>query len=299
MKLLATQISPLINSFLHIESREQPYLCSPYYGSPSFHSHPEFELLFITKGFGKRIIGSNISKFEPNDMVFLGSWVPHIWLSDPAFYKADSNLISATIIAYIHPDVFEFMLNNVDELKEIKQMLEQSRRGIYIYGKTRNEIADRLIYLSSMTGFARIEGLLHIMYLIATSSEKSYILNDDPAISIGDTDRMNEVIEYIKNNIEKEITLKQVADLACLTMPSFCRSFKIRTRMTFCQYLSEVRILHACKLLIEMDQSVSYIANMCGYKSDSHFCKVFKERIGQSPYQYKSSVKKSSSLTFK
>jgi AraC-like DNA-binding protein len=293
MKLLKTQISPFINSFLHVELREQPYFYSPYYGHPSFHSHPEFELMFIREGFGKRIIGNNIAKFERNDMVFMGSGVPHIWLSDPSFYKEGSNMISEAIIAYIHPNVFEFMLNHVEELKEVKEMLNQSRRGICIHGKTKKDIAERLIYLSSKTGFERVEGLLHIIYMISTSSEKSYILNDDPAILIGTIDRMNEVIDFIKNNLEKQITLQQVAGLACLTIPSFCRFFKVRTKMTFFQYLTELRIKHACKILIEMDRPVSYIANMCGFKSDSHFCKVFKEHIGQSPYQYKSSVHRS------
>lgn len=290
MRLFETQITPFINNFLHVESREQPYFYSPHHGQPSFHSHPEFELNYIQEGFGKRIIGNNVANYEPGDMVFTGSFVPHIWLSDPSYYKEDSSLISRCIIAYIHPKLFEPMLNHIEEMDDLKKMIEQSKRGICIHGETKKEIGKILIDLTSKTGFERVEGLLHIMFMISTCSEKSYILDDNPASLPGTPDRINDVIDFIKNNLNEQITLEQVADVACLTIPSFCRFFKKRTRMTFFQYLTKLRIAQACKLLIEMDKSVSYIANMCGYNSDSHFCKVFKDHIGQSPYQYKSSV---------
>ncbi len=293
MRLLETQITPFIDNFLHIELREQPYLYSPHHGQPSFHSHPEFELSFVMESFGKRIIGNNVANFGPGDMVFIGSHVPHLWLSDPAYHKQDPNLIARCIVAYIHPKIFEPMFNHIAELDQVKEMIYQSKRGISIHGETRKEIGDRLISLTEKTGFEKVEGLLRIMHIISESSEKNYILNDNPTAIPGTTDRMNDVIDFIKNNLNEQITLEQAATVACLTIPSFCRFFKKRTRMTFFQYLTKLRIAHACKLLIEMDRSVSYIANMCGYNSDSHFCKVFKDHIGQSPHQYKSSVNSS------
>ncbi|MEO6290778.1 MAG: AraC family transcriptional regulator [Ginsengibacter sp.] len=293
MRLLETQITPFIDNFLHIERREQPYFYSPHHGQPSFHSHPEFELSFIMESSGKRIIGNNVANYGPGDMVFIGSHVPHLWLSDPVYYKQDPNLIARCIVAYIHPKIFEPMFNHIAELDQVKEMIHQSKRGISIHGETQKEIGDRLISLTEKTGFEKVEGLLRIMHIISESSEKKYILNDNPTAVPGTTDRMNDVIEFIKNNLNEQITLEQAAAVACLTIPSFCRFFKKRTKMTFFQYLTKLRIAHACKLLIEMDRSVSYIANMCGYNSDSHFCKVFKDHIGQSPHQYKSSVNSS------
>ncbi len=290
MRLLETQITPFTNNFLHVEVREQAYFYSPRHGQPSFHSHPEFELNFIQEGFGKRIIGNNVSDYGPGDMVFTGSHVPHLWLSDPSYYKEDPKMISRSIVAFIHPKLFEPMLNHVEEMESLKEMVDQSKRGIRIHGETKEEIGERLVSLTSKKGFDKVEGLLRIMYMISTSPEKSYILNDDPAVVPSTPDRMNDVLEFIRKNLNEQITLEQVADVACLTVPSFCRFFKKRTRMTFFQYLTKLRIAHACKLLIEMDKSVSYIANMCGYNSDSHFCKVFKDHVGKSPNQYKSSV---------
>ena len=219
--------------------------------------------------------------------------VPHIWLSDPAYYKQDSTLRSKVIVTYINPKIFESMFSYIKELDGVKEMIHQASKGINIFGDTRNLIAEKLIALSSKTGFEKVDGLLQIMHLISVSEEKNYILNEDHISAPGNSDRMNDVIEFIKNNINEQISLKQVAGVACLTVPSFCRFFKKRTKMTFFQYLTNVRMAQACKLLIEVDKSISYIANMCGYISDSHFCKVFKHHIGQSPYQYKCGVKES------
>jgi AraC-like DNA-binding protein len=290
MRLFETHITPFINNYIHIENREQPFFYSPHHGQPSFHSHPEFELDYIQEGFGKRIIGNNVSDYEEGDMVFIGSSVPHIWLSDPSFYKEDSVLISKSIVAYIHPNVFEPLINNIRELNYIKEMILNSSRGITIHGKTRKYISDLLIPLTAKSGFEKVEGLLHILHLISVSPDTKYILDSNPFNAPGTPDRINDVIEYTKNNLSQQITLEQVSNVACLTIPSFCRFFKKRTRMTFFQYLTKMRISHACKLLIELDQSVSYIANMCGYNSDSHFCKVFRDHMGISPYKYKSSV---------
>lgn len=287
MRLLQTQITPFVNNFLHIDVREQPFLYCPLHGQPSFHAHPELELVFILEGFGKRIIGNKVTHYESGDMVFIGSGVPHIWLSDPAYYKQDSTLRSKVIVTYINPKVFESMFIHIKELDGVKEMINQAAKGINIFGDTRTSIAEKLIALSSKTGFEKVDGLLQIMHLISVSTEKSFILNEDHVSAPGLSDRMNDVIEYITSNLCEQITLKQVADVACLTVPSFCRFFKKRTKMTFFQYLTNVRMSQACKLLIEVDKSVSYIANMCGYISDSHFCKVFKDHMGQSPYQYK------------
>ena len=290
MRLLQTQITPFVNNFLHIDVREQPFLYSPLHGQPSFHAHPELELVFILEGFGKRIIGNKVTYYETGDMVFIGSGVPHIWLSDPAYYKQDSTLRSKVIVTYINPKVFESMFIHIKELDGVKEMINQASKGINIFGDTRKVIAERLSALSFKTGFEKVDGLLQIMHLITVSTEKSFILPEDHVSVSGLSDRMNDVNEYITNNLSEQISLKQVADVACLTVPSFCRFFKKRTKMTFFQYLTNVRMAQACKLLIEVDKSVSYIANMCGYISDSHFCKVFKDHIGQSPYQYKCGV---------
>lgn len=296
MRLLQTEITPFINHSLYWDFRDQPFLSSLNNEQASFHKHPELQLTFILEGFGKRIIGNEVAPFEPGDMVFIGSNVPHIWLSDPVFYEEGSSLRSKVITVYINPKIFQHLFDFVSEFDSIREMIKQASKGINIFGETRNIIAEKLIAVSTKTGFEKVLDLLQIMNIIAVSQEKSLIIAKDVEESQSHSDRLLEVINFIKCNLHEQITLEQVAEVACMAPPSFCRFFKNKTKKTFLQYLVDQRMAKACKLLIEVDKPISEIASLCGYNSISHFCKVFKERIGQSPYQYKCSISKSAEL---
>lgn len=297
MKLIKTQMTPLVKNFLHIEKREQPFLYSPYHGRPTFHAHPEFELTYILKGHGERIIGNNLSSYSEGDMVFLGSNVPHIWLSDPAFYQNESSPGSRAIVAYVNPKIFEQMFDLLKEFESIKEMTTLASRGFRIYGETKQLIAEKLKNLFKASGYFKIEGFMSIMHTIATSHEKEFILDSRlPLVSYYNSDRLIPVIQYIKNNLADNITLRMLADITSMTVPSFCRFFKNRMNTSPFQYIMEERMKLARKLLIELDKPVYEIAMRCGYNSDSHFCKIFKEHYGISPYRYKSSVTRLSTL---
>jgi transcriptional regulator GlxA family with amidase domain len=130
------------------------------------------------------------------------------------------------------------------------------------------------------------------MHLISISNDKSYIVNDEaPTLSHSQTDRLIEVIKYIKENLHNPISLKQVANIACMKEQSFCRYFKGRTQKSFSQYVEHMRMELARKLLIDFERSITDVAYSCGYNSSSHFCKIFKQHNGLSPYQYKSNIK--------
>ncbi|RFS20059.1 AraC family transcriptional regulator [Chitinophaga silvatica] len=292
MRVLKTEITPLTNEILHIDVRDQMFLWSPYHTQPCFHSHPELELVFILEGFGKRIIGNKIEPFEAGDMVFVGSNVPHLWLSDPAFYEEGSELRSKVIVTYINPKAFIEVFDSIKEFESIREMIKQSSKGIRIFGETRKVIAEKLISLSNIEGFEKVNGLLQIMNIISVSNEKEFIFNNYETDYYDDLypDRLVDVIKFLKENLHEQITLRQVADIASMTEQSFCRFFKKRTQKNFSRYLSDLRIVHACHLLVQSDNSIREIAGQCGYSSASHFCKVFKEHTGVSPLQYKTSA---------
>lgn len=292
MRLLKTEITPLINDVLHIDVRDQVFLWSPYHTQPSFHAHPELELVFVLEGFGKRIIGNKMEPFEAGDMVFVGSNVPHLWLSDPVFYEEGSSLRSKVIVTYIHPKIFNQVFDLIKEFEGIREMIRQSSKGIRIFGETREIIAEKLISLSAVEGFEKVNGLLQVMNLISVSDEKEFIVNNYETDHYDDVypDRLVDVIKFLKDNLHEPITLRQVADIACMTEQSFCRFFKKRTQKNFTRFLSDLRIVHACHLLVQSDKAIEEIASQCGYGSASHFCKVFKEYTGVSPFRYKTSA---------
>lgn len=295
MTLLHTEITPLTKEFLYIDYRKQAFFSSPFHSNPSFHAHPELELVYIEEGFGKRIIGNKVDSFESGDMVFIGPYVPHIWLSDPVFYEEKSELESKVIVTYLNPVIFEQIFNAVKEFHGIKTMFQQALKGISIFGETRSVIAEILKGLPSKTGFEKIESILRIMHLISISNDTSFIVNTDSIYQENPhSDRLIEVIKYIDEHFNECINLKQVSQIACMTEQAFSRFFKLRTKKTFSQYLEERKMSHALDLLLQSDKSIAEIAECCGYSRSSHFCKVFKGNIGQSPYQYKNAIRKGS-----
>jgi AraC-like DNA-binding protein len=205
-------------------------------------------------------------------------------------------LISRVITVYIDSKIFEQMFNTIKELESIKEMISQASKGINIYGETRNIIAEKLVALCSKTGFEKVDSLLQIMNLISISPEKSFIINKNVEIPKGQKcDRLMYVLKYMQENLHEQITLNDVADIACMTTQSFCRYFKNAINKTFLEYLVELRINHACNLLIELDKPISDIAYLCGFVSHSHFCKLFKNHTGQSPHRYRSGIPKKAS----
>jgi len=291
MKLLRTEITPLTNELLRIELREQQFLQSPYFPQPVFHAHPELELLLVLEGYGTRIIGQSVEKFEAGDMVFIGPNVPHVWLSDEAFYKEDTRLHSKVLVLYFNPDKFKELLECVKELSEIRDIIRDAARGIRITGSTRDKIADKLLQLTTATGFEKIDGLLNILHLMSVSTEIEYLISSQATEQeVHRSDRLVDVIKYIEENIASPITLKTVAGIACMTEQSFCRFFRNRTKKSFSQYLVDKRMVLGSELLLQTDLSVYEISERCGYRSSSHFCKVFKEQLRESPYQYRKAV---------
>jgi len=75
--------------------------------------------------------------------------------------------------------------------------------------------------------------------------------------------------------------------LLLLSPQSFCRYFKMKTRKTYFEFLVEIRIGHACRLLLDNELSASEICYACGYNTISHFNHQFKKVMRKSPIQYR------------
>jgi AraC-like DNA-binding protein len=293
MRLLKTEITPFINEMMHIDMRQQSFFWSPFLSQPSLHSHPELQLTFIVEGYGKRIVGNKIERFESGDMVLVGSNVPHIWFSDPAFYRKDTGLQSKVIIAYFHPKIFFQIFDCLKEFDSIREMIDQASKGIRVLGETKNIIAEKLKVLINKQGFDKVEGLLQIMNLISVSEEKSFIADTMDEINHSYSsypDKLTEVINFINDNLHEPISLRQAAGIACMTETSFCRFFKRRTKKSFSQYLNALRINRACEILRQTNKAITDVACICGFNSVSHFSRVFKEHTGVNPFHYRRSI---------
>ena len=283
MKIVKTNIASYTNTSLSVFSREESFFQSP------FHSHPEFELVYILESHGKRIIGNSVESFESGDMVFLGDDIPHVWLNDEIFYKGINSLKAKAMVIYFSRDLFGNSFYELPEAQEIKKFLSQGVKGVSITGQTNTIISKKMEKLLKKKGFEVVMGVIEILFLLSKSKDLRYI-NDDCYVSVSDenkNDRLAAVFQYVKSNYKEEISLDEISKIANLTPTSFCRMFKAKAKKPFVEYLNEIRVSNACKYLIETDLGISEIAYECGYKTASNFNKLFKKLTGTTPKEYR------------
>ena len=143
--------------------------------------------------------------------------------------------------------------------------------------------------LLDMKGIPSVIQLLHILEVLASTKEYNYISSRtyDDAFDQSEADRLNKVYEYAFQNFRKKVLLQDLAELLHMTPTSFSRYFAMKNNKPFSKFISEIRIKHACKMLIETDESVAQICYDCGFNTLSNFNKQFKEVMMKKPLQYK------------
>jgi transcriptional regulator GlxA family with amidase domain len=100
-------------------------------------------------------------------------------------------------------------------------------------------------------------------------------------------------------NYKHRISLDEVAEIVNMTRTSFSRYFKSRVNKTFSDFLKEIRIKHACKLLKEEKMNIDNIGYECGFQTLSNFNKQFKTVMGKQPHNYRNEYLKASADTFR
>ena len=247
------------------------------------HQHPEIQLDLILKGTGTRSLGSQVSNFGPGDLMLIGTRMPHIFRCEGATTPESAH----KIMLFFPPDYFGSFLDK-PEMAGIKDLLNRSRFGLDIHGKTREQVSQWMRQALILKGIDRILLTLRILKAIAHSEETTTIsdLAYDTSRPSENRDRIHRIMEYILANFHSQIRLAQVAELANMVPSAFCRYFKMHTGKTFVRFLNEVRIGHAIRLLVEEDRTISEVAYNCGFNNMSNFHRQFKEIKGMPPIQF-------------
>lgn len=256
-----------------------------------WHYHPELELVHILKGSGTQFIGNDIARFSAGDMILVGSDLPHLWRCDEEYYQKKSHLFAESIVLHLSLEAFGSTFWEMPENKKLAQFLQKSKQGISIKSKTKSIIAKLLKQLAITEGAERIILLLQVL------TEASNTLDTSPVLSSADTrnwiensnesERMNNVYQYILKHFQEKISLQEIADIAHISPHSFCRFFKMRAQKSFSTFLTEIRINHACRLLAETDFPVSDICYKSGFYNFSNFNRHFKILTKKSPLQHR------------
>ena len=251
--------------------------------------HPELELVHIIKGSGRQFIGDNVHHFKTDDMILLGSNLPHLWKTDEQFLKNNSMVTSEAIVVHFLPDCFGETFFALPENLELKRLLKSATQAVRVKGQTKETVSLLMKKLLTAKACERIILMLQILNEIARSKDTKLVCSPGLAFQHNriESERFNNIYQYILDNFSRPITLEKVASVAHISPHSFCRYFKSRMKKTFSTFLMEVRIGHACKLLAETTKSVAEICYECGFNSFSNFNRHFKTITLKTPLAHR------------
>lgn len=284
----ALQKSPIPSSKIFVVKE----LKEPLF-DPKWHFHPEYQIFMVLEGYGTRFIGDNVKPFKKGDISFLGPNVPHLWRSDSDATKMDEKQWPVGIVVYFHENFISENLFHKVELIKISQLLKNSLRGIEVTGKTAKKVAEMLQDLKNLDGFDGVLELLKILNCLSKSKDLKLIASTGYTNSLkeADTERMNKVYTYVMKNFRNKINSAELANLTNMTTTSFSRYFKIHANKTFSDFIIEIRIGNACKLLIEKKMNIAQACYDSGFQSLSNFNKQFKSITKRTPLEYKKAYK--------
>jgi AraC-like DNA-binding protein len=257
-----------------------------------WHRHPEYELVLINKGKGKRMIGDHIDRFEDNDLVLVGSYLPHEWLCDEQFFTGDEGFSGEGTVIQFRKDFLGDQFFSIPEHKNLNHMLEDSARGILITGCTREKIITLMQGSFKKDAVDRLFILFSIFNILSKTKDYKLLCSPgfmEPFIS-GGSEPMQKAMQYIMQNFHNEVNMKEMLEITNMSNTSFCLAFKKTYRMTFKEYLLKTRVGYACRLLGDQSMTISEIAYESGFENLSNFNRQFKRIKGVTPKQYQLQV---------
>jgi AraC-like DNA-binding protein len=251
------------------------------------HFHEEFELNFVRNAAGaKRVVGDHVEEIEDLELVLVGPNLQHAWFN----HHCKSKEIHEITIQF-HKDLFDDKLLRRNQLSFIKNMFDKSVRGILFPRETIQALAPRILELNQKHGFDSVLELISILHDLSISRNLR-ILSDSAFTNdqfTYNSRRIERTFDYMNKNFDKTITLNEVAKLANMSDVSFSRFFRQRTGNTFVDSLTEIRLGHASRILIESTNSIAEIAYNCGFNNISNFNRIFKKKKGCTPRDFRES----------
>jgi len=281
MKIALENIIPDTNSSFRLLLN--PGLNDLFY----WHFHPEYEIVYISNGQGKRHIGNHISHYDNGDLIFLGPNLPHFGFCDQ-FMEEHTEIVIQMKADFLGKDFFQS-----PEMAIVKQLFERSKQGLIFDQAVKAEVGKHLMDMLKMDNFDRLLELLKILKILAQTEGYTLLNASGLSLEVQSQDhyRINTIYQYVESRFKTEISLDEMAKEVNMTVPAFCRYFKKLTGKTFTYFVNEFRIAHACKLLSKGTLPISEVCYESGFNNFSHFNKQFRLITGNSPSKYRKALK--------
>ncbi|REE80601.1 AraC-like DNA-binding protein [Lutibacter oceani] len=277
MKVLPFKIPKPENVTLYV----QHYKGENFY--EKLHQHKEIQISVVLKGEGTYIIGDCVGDFKQHDIFVLGENLPHVFKRDASF-EQETEMVSL----FFSKNSFGEDFFDLPEFEYFKKFFDNAILG-YKVKSNKEAISLLLSKIYSLSKYQQFISFLEILRLISESEKRKLSSLINLKKYAGDEGkRMSDIFQYTMNNFQKEVSLHDVSDIANMTPNAFCRYFKQRTNKTFVNFLIDIRIGNACKLLSKKnDLSITEISYKSGFNNLANFNRKFKATKGITPSEYR------------
>ena len=276
--------------FEHIpRSNDASFSCLEYEGAVfdcPYHVHPEAEVLLIDSGRGRFLAGEKLGRFGPRDLFVFGGNLPHMFDSDPPRVPAEQ---ARSRYIQFEADCLGAGFMDLPEMKKLRTLFKSARRGLYIRGERSPQLLEKFGRAYTAKGAEKIAAFLILLEGLASSRIV------EPLASEGflceqthrDSARLERAFAHIHSHLNATLTLADTARAASFSPQAFSRFFHQHVGMTFQGYVIDLRLVEACRLLIETDLTVTEICFQTGFNNLSNFNRHFLDRKKMPPRQYR------------
>ena len=287
MKILPFKIAKPVNESFWIQNDQLPHFYDV------LHRHDEFQITLIQESTGNVIAGNRIKEFRPGDIFVFGAGLPHVFRNGPAYYNNQESLRAKSISVYFEWEVFGKSFLTMPETKSLADFIQKSERGIFFQAAHHQKSGEMLIQLTQTFGYDRLLLLLQLLNHLLHSEKGEILATEGSYNNLKETDekRLDAVFKFTLNEYHRQISLQEVAEISNMTINSFCRYFKQRTRKSYIDFLAEFRIGQACKLLQTEETGISEICYRVGFNNLSNFNRKFKHINNCTPKEYRKKQK--------
>ena len=283
------------NRFIHEQlpiSADMPIIARHYdydMFTYNWHLHNEFEIIHVKESVGDMFVADSMGPFGPGDVIVVGHGVPHYLRSADDYRNGVAKgRVKGTIIQF-EENFMAHAIDNYADLSHVKVLLEESARGIYFPPAVNREVVKLIEKMPGYSGKMRIIGLLQLLDVMAEIEDRKLLGTQlfHKSSSTAMNQRMEKILTYATAHFRENIDLTTMASLVAMNTSSFSRYFKMSFGKTFQEYIMNLRIGHACKLLVESTMDVVQVCLESGFNSTAHFNRIFKRYTGLTPTVYR------------
>lgn len=257
------------------------------------HSHEEYELNFVEHCRGvHRVVGDSIEEVGDYDLVLVtGDGLEHAWQQG----NCSSPDVREITIQFSSTLLDERLLGR-NQFSSVQKMFERARLGVAfsmdaimkVYGFL-DKLAQQQESFEQFLSMLRILNELSLDQGARTLASSSFAHKETGR----ESRRVAKVKEYISVHFAEELRLEDLAAMVGMTPSAFSRFFKQHTTRTLSDYIIDIRLGNAARMLVDTTRSINEISYACGFNNLSNFNRIFKARRGTTPRDFRTLFNKS------